>query len=201
MPSTYVGNVCMVWMDIVTFSPLYISEHSVTKAQKVDGLVQERCNSSALAMELHLFFLTLTHLRCCGPSGRRSSFKLEIISLYELKHKTMCCTLDMFCWFWDKVICLSSGTVLVWRWLRSSCGDFYPRPVLAFGYCLCLRLCVCVCLSVCPSVCQSLACPRDNSGPVQASIAKFGPKMQKTLVKVPIVLGGNWPWPSRSNLT
>ena len=73
----------------------------------------------------------------------------------------------------------------------------YPRPVLAFGYCRCLRLCVCVCLSVC----QSLACPRDNSGPVQARIAKFVPKMQKTLVKVPIVLGGNWPWPSRSNLT
>ena len=48
---------------------------------------------------------------------------------------------------------------------------------------------MCVCLSVCPSVCQSLACPRDNSGPVQARIAKFGPKMQKTLVKVPIVLG------------
>ena len=78
---------------------------------------------------------------------------------------------------------------------------------MAFGYCRCLRLCVCVCvclsvcLSVCPSVCQSLACPRDNSGPVQARIAKFGPKMQKTLVKVPLVLGGNWPWPSRSNLT
>ena len=48
-----------------------------------------------------------------------------------------------------------------------------------------------ICLSVCPSVCQSLACPRDNSGPVQARIAKFRPKMQKTLVKVPIVLGGN----------
>ena len=80
---------------------------------------------------------------------------------------------------------------------------FYPRPVLAFGYCRCLRLCVCVCvcLSVCLSVCQSLACPGDNSGPVQARIAKFGPKMQKTLVKVPIVFGGNWPWPSRSNLT
>ena len=77
--------------------------------------------------------------------------------------------------------------------------SFYPRPVLAFGYCRCLRLCVC--LSVCLSVCQSLACPRDNSGPIQARIAKFGPKMQKTLVKVPIVLGGNWPWPSRSNLT
>ena len=40
---------------------------------------------------------------------------------------------------------------------------------------------------MCQSVCQSLACLRDNSGPVQARIAKFGPKMQKTLVKVPIV--------------
>ena len=60
---------------------------------------------------------------------------------------------------------------------------------------------VCVSLCVCQSVCQSLACPSDNSGPVQARVAKFGPKMQKTLVKVPIVLGGNWPWHSRSNLT
>ena len=75
--------------------------------------------------------------------------------------------------------------------------QFYPRPVLAFGYCHRLRLCVCPCVCVC----QSLACPRDNLGPVQARIAKFGPKMQKTLVTVPIVLGGNWPWPSRSNLT
>ena len=29
-------------------------------------------------------------------------------------------------------------------------SHFYPRPVLAFGYCRCLRLCVCVC--VCLSV-------------------------------------------------
>ena len=43
-------------------------------------------------------------------------------------------------------------------------------------------------------------CPRDNSSPVQARITKFGPKMQNTLVKVPIVFGGNQPWPSRSNL-
>ena len=75
--------------------------------------------------------------------------------------------------------------------------NFYPRPVLAFGYCRCLRLCVCVCLSVC----QSFACPRDNLGPIQARITKFGPKMQKTLVKVPIVLWTDRPWPSRSNLT
>ena len=86
--------------------------------------------------------------------------------------------------------------IFPWAPGRSSC-DFYPRPVLAFGYCRCLHLCVCVCLSVC----QSLACPRNNSGPVQARISKFGPKMQKTLVKVPIVLWTDRPWPSRSNLT
>ena len=32
--------------------------------------------------------------------------------------------------------------------------NFYPRPVMAFGYCRCLRLsvCVCVCVCVCPSI-------------------------------------------------
>ena len=75
-------------------------------------------------------------------------------------------------------------------------ADFLPET--SFGLrVLSLPASVCVCLSVC----QALACPRDNSGPVQARIAKFGPKMQKTLVKVPIVLGSNWLWPSRSNLT
>ena len=88
---------------------------------------------------------------------------------------------------------------------------YYPRPVLAFGLIVCLcvcvrasmRACVCVCFVcfVCVSVCQSLACPHDNLGPFQARIAKFGPKMQKTLFKVPIVLWTDWPWPSRSNLT
>ena len=62
-------------------------------------------------------------------------------------------------------------------------------------------VCVSVCLSVCLFVCQSLACPRDNSRPVQARTTKFGQKMQKTLVKVPIVLWTDRPWPSRSNLT
>ena len=70
---------------------------------------------------------------------------------------------------------------------------FYPRPVLASGYCRCLCLCVCVY--------QSLACPHNNSSPVQARITKFGPEKQSTLVRIPIVLGGNWPWPWRSNLT
>ena len=34
------------------------------------------------------------------------------------------------------------------RWHKGA--RFYPRPVLAFGYCRCLRVCVCVC--VCLSV-------------------------------------------------
>ena len=74
-------------------------------------------------------------------------------------------------------------------------GQFWPSGIVIACVCVCVRVCVC------HSVCQSLACPRDNLGPVQARIAKFGPKMQNTLVKVPIVLRGNWPWPSRSNLT
>ena len=42
---------------------------------------------------------------------------------------------------------------------------------------------MCLCVRVCQSVCQSLACPRYNSGLVQARITKFGPTMQKTLVR------------------
>ena len=68
---------------------------------------------------------------------------------------------------------------------------FYPRPVLAFGYCHRLRLWVCV--SVCVYVYQSRACPHDNSSPIQARITKFGPQMQNTLVWVPIVFGDDRP--------
>ena len=45
----------------------------------------------------------------------------------------------------------------------------------------------CVCVCVCQSVCQSLACPSNNSGPVQVRITKFGSKVRNNLVKVPIV--------------
>ena len=53
----------------------------------------------------------------------------------------------------------------------------------------------------CVCVYESLACPHDNSSPVQARITKFGPEKQNTLVKIPIVFGSGWLWPSRSNLT
>ena len=43
--------------------------------------------------------------------------------------------------------------------------------------------CMCVC------VCQSLACPQDNSSPVQARVTKLSPATQGTLVKIPIFGG------------
>ena len=60
------------------------------------------------------------------------------------------------------------------RFLENKCKIwiyFYPRPVLAIGYCRCLRLSVCVSVRVR----QPSACPRDNSSSVQARITKFGP--------------------------
>ena len=44
------------------------------------------------------------------------------------------------------------------------------------------------------------ACPHHNSSPHQTRITKFGPDLQNTLDKIPIVYGGNRPWPSMSNL-
>ena len=74
-------------------------------------------------------------------------------------------------------------------------GQFWPSGIVV----------ACVCLSVCVSVCvyvhQPRACPRHKSPRVQARTTKFGQKVQNNLVKVPIILGGNWPWPSRWNLT
>ena len=59
---------------------------------------------------------------------------------------------------------------------------FYPRPVLAFGYCRCL--CLPVCASVCAVITSFSARQLIN---VQVRITKFGPCVLKTLVKVPIV--------------
>ena len=74
-------------------------------------------------------------------------------------------------------------------------GQFWPSGIVV----------ACVCLSVCASVCvcvrQPWACPCHKSPRVQARTTKFGQKVQNNLVKVPIVFGGDCPWPSRSNLT
>ena len=94
-----------------------------------------------------------------------------------------------------------SSLYMTWR-AYTGTSDFLPEA--SFGLrvlSLPASVCVSVCLSVCLSVRQSLACPRDNSGPVQAKITKFGPKMQKTLFKVLIVLLTDRPGSSRSNST
>ena len=45
------------------------------------------------------------------------------------------------------------------------------------------------------------ACSRDNLSSVQARITKFGAEMHLSTVKIPVVLGVDRSWPSRSNLT
>ena len=75
---------------------------------------------------------------------------------------------------------------------------FYPRPVLAFGYCH--RLCLCIGPCVCVCMCQSLPCPHDKSSSVQARITKFGTEVQNILGKIPLIFGDDRPWASRSNL-
>ena len=80
-------------------------------------------------------------------------------------------------------------------YVKSICtrGQFWPLGIVI----------ACVCVSVRVSVCvyQSLACPHDDSSAVHARITKFGWETQNTLVKTPIIFGGDRPWSSRSNLT
>ena len=89
-----------------------------------------------------------------------------------------------------------TSRVRTYRWIAKLCGNIYTMHFLnmySMG---------CVCVTMC--VYQSLAYPHYNmynSSPVQARIIKFGPEKQNNLVKIPIVLGGDWPWPSKSNLT
>ena len=59
----------------------------------------------------------------------------------------------------------------------------------------------CVCVSVPVCVYQSLACRHHNSSAIQARITNFGWETQNTLVKMPIIFGGDGPCRTRSNLT
>ena len=89
-------------------------------------------------------------------------------------------------------MCQSCLTYHYQTMLTSTC---YPRPVLASGYCRCLCLCVCVCVCINHLLVRTIT----------RHLFKLGSpnlvQRSKTLVKFPIVLGGKWPWPSRSNLT
>ena len=75
-------------------------------------------------------------------------------------------------------------------------GQFWPSGIVVAGVCVC----VCVHVRLCVCVCQPRACPHHNSSRVKARTTKFGQKMQNNMVKICIVLGGDWPWPSKSSL-
>ena len=63
----------------------------------------------------------------------------------------------------------------------------------AFRYCRCPGPSV--------RVREPRVCPRHHSSPIHARITTREPEVQSTLVKIPIVLWGDCPWPSRSNLS
>ena len=60
------------------------------------------------------------------------------LKLTQPYHKRCCKMLVI--WFYVKMTLIGLLYIVI---------HFYPRPVLSFGYCRCLRLCVCVCVSVC----------------------------------------------------
>ena len=72
------------------------------------------------------------------------------------------CPNKLFVWgFYDKYWRLDSKLKVIWppRAMENAqflSANFYPRPVMAFGYCRCLRLSVCVCVCVCMCVCVSV---------------------------------------------
>ena len=79
----------------------------------------------------------------------------------------------------------NDGNFEAWIELRAFCKWHLQMPVLAFGYCCCLLLCMCVCVYKCPCVNHLLVLAIT----IQALITKFGPTVQNTSVKIPIVLG------------
>ena len=80
---------------------------------------------------------------------------------------------------------------------------FYPSPVLAFGYCLWLRLSVCPSVRVCGN--------HFKLGSINLDHRRKRPWLRSLLFGGFLLLffwwcgggggGGDWPWPSRSNLT
>ena len=75
----------------------------------------------------------------------------------------------------DDKVSLSCLWQIINPWTNSS--FFYPRPVLAFGYCCCLYLCLSVCVS------HELIHVITRSSLVQARITKFGQIIIKWLLQ------------------
>ena len=69
---------------------------------------------------------------------------------------------------------------------------FYPRPVLAFGYCHRLRLCVCPCVCV-----NHLLARRITRDPFKLGSPNLDQRCKRPWLRSLLF----WGWPSRSNLT
>ena len=79
-----------------------------------------------------------------------------------------------------------------------SVTHFYPRPVLAFGYCRCLRLSVCVSVCVCGNHMLVRAITHQ---PFELGSPNLDHRCKRPWLRSLLFWGGDWPWPSRSNLT
>ena len=75
---------------------------------------------------------------------------------------------------------------------------FYPRPVLAFGYCRCLRLCVCV--SVCVCVNHGLVRTITHH-PFKLESLNLEQRYKRPRLRSLLFFGDDRLWPSRSNWT
>ena len=105
--------------------------------------------SLAFARGIHRWPVNSPHK---GPVTRKM-FPFDDVIMVTLL-STNICTISDSCWRVWCMVDISLGTLLHVTYCThaSPPTHFYPRPVLAFGYCRCLRLCVCVCLSVCLSI-------------------------------------------------
>ena len=75
------------------------------------------------------------------------------------------------------------------KWSIFTQDQFLPSGIVIACVCVCMYVSVFVGLCVFVYMCQSWPCLRHNSSPVQVRITQFGPEVQNTLVKIPILLG------------
>ena len=168
------------------------------------GILDSPCLSVWPSVRLSVC-LSVTH--SCPPCSIYSSGWILSIFLVQMINSMRGCVACDDLWPWP-ISSRSFGLDLEnrVRSVASTVLDAFFLPEASYG----LRVlslpasvcvCVCVCVYVCVCVRQSSVCPDDNLSPAQATITKFGPEVQNTLIKIPIVFGVHWPWPSRSNWT
>ena len=118
----------------------------------------------------------------------RSVSSMQIRSQCEQKYQEQCFHMASPC---DKVITTTSHLFICH-------SGFYPRPVLAFRYCLCLFVCLSVCVSVNPELVRAI-----NHHAFKLEPPNLDKRCKTTWLRSLLFGGGggDWSWPSRSNLT